>query len=397
MKPATTLSPNASRRIPELDGLRGFAILIVVLLHYFYKPGVPAPPIFTRFQSIFRLGWTGVDLFFVLSGFLIGGILLNARDSPNYFKTFYIRRFFRIIPIYYLWILLYIVVVAVAGNNLRAHINSGVLPALSFDVYEHFLFLQNIRYAGYATLFMWWLGVTWSLAVEEQFYLVIPFLIRILSIRYLYVLLMVIIAAAPVLRTYYYLHQQPLAFTAYVSSLCRSDALAIGVLAALLWRSDKFRSWLAMRRRGLAIVTSVLFAGMVALWYAFSNPYHVITITIGLSWIACFYVSVLLLALISPAGLIARAARAAWLRELGRVSFCVYLIHLAVIYMAFGLVMRRIPQITNLKCIGLAIVCAVATYLIARLSWVYIEDPLIRVGHRTLYKTAQNAAHSQGS
>jgi peptidoglycan/LPS O-acetylase OafA/YrhL len=99
IRPARALSPNVTRRIPELDGLRGFAILIVVLLHYFYKPGVPAPPVFTRFQSLFRLGWTGVDLFFVLSGFLIGGILLNARDSPNYFKTFYIRRFFRIIPI----------------------------------------------------------------------------------------------------------------------------------------------------------------------------------------------------------------------------------------------------------------------------------------------------------
>ena len=376
-----------SRRIPELDGLRGFAILIVVLLHYFYKPGVPAPPVFTRFQTIFRLGWTGVDLFFVLSGFLIGGILLNARDSPNYFKTFYIRRFFRIIPIYYLWILLYIVVVAIAGNTLRAHINSGVLPGLNFDVYEHFLFLQNIRYPGYATLFMWWLGVTWSLAVEEQFYLVIPFLIRILSIRYLYGLLMVIIAAAPGLRIYYYLHQQPVAVTAYLSSLCRSDALALGVLAALLWRSEKFRAWLAMRRQGLTIVTSVLFAGMVALWYAFSNPYHVVTITIGLSWIACFYVCVLLMVLVSPTGWLAGWARAGWLGELGRVSFCVYLIHLGVLYVAFGFVRRLIPQITDLKCVGLAIVCAVTTYLIARLSWFYTEDPLIRTGHRALYKT----------
>ena len=138
---------------------------------------------------------------------------------------------------------------------------------------------------------------------------------------------------------------------------------------------------------GLAIVTSALFVGMAALWYAFSNPYHVITITTGLSWIACFYVTVLLLVLVSPAGLIARAARARWLRELGRVSFCVYLIHLGVLYVAFGFVLRRIPQITDLRCIALAIVCAVATYLIARLSWVYIEDPLIRVGHRALYKS----------
>jgi peptidoglycan/LPS O-acetylase OafA/YrhL len=216
---------------------------------------------------------------------------------------------------------------------------------------------------------------------------VIPFLIRILSIRYLYALLIVIIAAAPSLRIYYYLHQQPLAFTVYVSSLCRSDALALGVLAALLWRSEKFRGWLTMRRQGFTIVTLVLFAGMVALWYAFSNPYHVVTITIGLYWIACFYVCVLFMVLASPTGWLAGWARARWLGELGRVSFCVYLIHLGVLYVAFGFVRRLIPQITDLRCIGLAIVCAVTTYLIAGLSWICIEDPLIRTGHRALYKT----------
>ena len=89
----------------------------------------------------------------MLSGFLIGGILLNAKDSPNYFETFYLRRFFRIIPIYYLWIICYIVLIAVAGNTLRSHIHSGELHPLGFDVYEHFLFIQNIRYPAYATLF----------------------------------------------------------------------------------------------------------------------------------------------------------------------------------------------------------------------------------------------------
>src|SRR5665213_775139 len=98
-------------RIPELDGLRGMAILLVLVGHYFSVPGIGAASLLNGYW--FRLGWTGVDLFFVLSGFLIGGILLGVRESPNYFKTFYARRFFRIIPLYYAWILIYVVLAPV--------------------------------------------------------------------------------------------------------------------------------------------------------------------------------------------------------------------------------------------------------------------------------------------
>ena len=85
-------------RMPELDGLRGIAILLVWVAHYFAVPGKGMVSLLDGYW--FRLGWTGVDLFFVLSGFLIGGILLDVRTSPRYFKTFYARRFFRIIPLY---------------------------------------------------------------------------------------------------------------------------------------------------------------------------------------------------------------------------------------------------------------------------------------------------------
>src|SRR5579863_2380246 len=82
-------------RISELDGLRGMAILLVVLYHYLsWTHGTRMPWL----KGIFAIGWSGVDLFFVLSGFLIGGILLDARESPNYFKTFYARRALRILP-----------------------------------------------------------------------------------------------------------------------------------------------------------------------------------------------------------------------------------------------------------------------------------------------------------
>ena len=95
-------------RIPELDGIRGVAILAVMLYHYAsLTPGLPFHSLAYRAQAAFRLGWSGVDLFFVLSGFLIGGILIGARNSPRYFQTFYARRVLRILPISVLWLTLF--------------------------------------------------------------------------------------------------------------------------------------------------------------------------------------------------------------------------------------------------------------------------------------------------
>jgi peptidoglycan/LPS O-acetylase OafA/YrhL len=87
-----------SKRIPELDGIRGTAILMIVVFHWIGLEGVSILP--RKIHGLLSFGWSGVDLFFVLSGFLISGILLDPRDSGNYFKVFYVRRFYRILPLY---------------------------------------------------------------------------------------------------------------------------------------------------------------------------------------------------------------------------------------------------------------------------------------------------------
>src|SRR6478752_3378919 len=168
-------------RIPELDGLRGLAILLVLVGHYFAVPGTGAVSLLNGYW--FRLGWTGVDLFFVLSGFLIGGILLDVRGSPNYFNTFYARRFFRIIPVYYAWIFLYVVLSIVVRNFLSMRI--GTVQGVDGSLLAHFLFLQNFHEFLKSTVSFWWFSSTWSLAVEEQFYLVAPLLVRFLPKRIL--------------------------------------------------------------------------------------------------------------------------------------------------------------------------------------------------------------------
>ena len=100
--------PNS--RIPELDGIRAMAILLILFFHYINNQLPESNNIFLRLlQKATSLGWSGVDLFFVLSGFLIGGILIRNKESENYFKTFYIRRFYRIFPFYYVLIYLFII------------------------------------------------------------------------------------------------------------------------------------------------------------------------------------------------------------------------------------------------------------------------------------------------
>src|SRR6266403_3265722 len=99
---------NLSGRVPELDGIRGIAIGMVLIAHFFLVVSRPGSPLAYALVPL-RLDWSGVDLFFVLSGFLIGGILLDARESPKYFQVFYMRRVHRILSIYYLWVSLFVV------------------------------------------------------------------------------------------------------------------------------------------------------------------------------------------------------------------------------------------------------------------------------------------------
>jgi peptidoglycan/LPS O-acetylase OafA/YrhL len=372
-------------RIPELDGLRGLAILMVVLFHYIEQQGAVASPAVSFIQRLVIMGWSGVDLFFVLSGFLIGGILLESKKSPVYFKTFYIRRFLRIIPIYYLWILFYLLLASLAGGFLRAHSNSGVLAKPDFKVYAYFLFLQNVLPISFAGLGGAWFGHLWSLAVEEQFYLVSPLAVKLLSPRVLKISLVSVIACTPLLRIFLLEHHASPAMVSVVMP-CRADSLAVGMLAAFLWRRPEFRERLAAGGHFTYGVLAVLFAGMLGLWKWYPQTETVGMETIGFTWMAFFYVTVLILALAKPAGFVARCARIRWLRELGRVSYCVYIIHLAV-NVVFHAVLRRAPaSTTDWRGVFVTVFAAIATYLIAWASWTLFEGPLVRYGHKFKYE-----------
>ncbi len=218
--PATPFhSPLLKREMPGLDALRGVAVLSVVLyhgLHWWLPPAHAVSAAVRRVSWLATPGWLGVNLFFVLSGFLITGILLDTRARPKYWRSFYTRRVLRIFPLYL--VLLFI---------LRFY--SGV--------HWSYFFLCLFYMANFATArFGLSYGPLWSLAVEEQFYLVWPVLVRGLRLRTLAIVCMGSLCISPLLRYLSVSRVLPMGNPNSTTWLI-TDNLAMGGLIAILLRT----------------------------------------------------------------------------------------------------------------------------------------------------------------
>jgi peptidoglycan/LPS O-acetylase OafA/YrhL len=364
--------------------LRGMAILLVFAAHYLGGAG------HVHFRSAVRhvfaavnIGWSGVDLFFVLSGFLIGGILLEAKTAPHYFRAFYMRRVHRILPIYYSWILLYavVVLVALAGGPNPFSASERELR----QILPQFLFLQNFQLSLYPFQHAWFV-VTWSLAVEEQFYLFAPLVVRFLSTRNLLLALLSAIAGAPLMRFLVFRYWSPNTLAASYLLPCRADALAFGVLLAVGWRSQTFRAFAARHRRVLQWMLFVLFAGLCCSLRWMVGQVTLLRATIGYSWLALLFSCLLLLALSQTDTWLAGIFRWKSLRWLGTISYCVYIIHLTILLLLQQLILHGAPEFSNLQGVAVTALAAIVTLALAALSWRYFEKPLIRRGHTYAYE-----------
>jgi peptidoglycan/LPS O-acetylase OafA/YrhL len=400
-----------SRRIPELDGLRGLAILLVLFYHY-----VESSPLLPRFISVAgRLSWSGVDLFFVLSGFLIGGILLNARESPNYFKAFYVRRAYRILPVYAVTLAAFWLI------RIWSHLESSGNASLQwlfskpFPWYFYATFTQNFSMSYYGTLGPAWLGATWSLAVEEQFYLTLPFIIRYIKPGRLPYLLGIVILFAPVSRTLLRLFVTHGEVGTYVLMPSRADALMLGVVAALFLRSGAGWEALAARRNLLYVAQAILFCGM--LWMSLkpatlpdsqvvgatragSSVLNATAVSSGetlwlyvrtalsslnYTWIALFYLCMLLIALTQRKSILAKTLRNPALIWVGVVAYGTYLFHEPVLGLCYAMARGTLPVISDLSTLLITFCSLLITLGLARLSWVYFEKPLVGLGHGYAY------------
>ena len=227
-----TTGKSGIKRIAELDGLRGIAILLVLSFHYINNQLVHSDSMPGKLLSrLTMFGWVGVDLFFVLSGFLIGSILIANRTSKKYFSTFFIRRVARIIPNYFLLVGLFLLILSIpAFSNNYFLTGNQVLP-----LWSYFLIIQNFYMAAVDSLGNTAMSVTWSIGIEEQFYILFPFVVYFLKKKWLPYFLVLVIIAASVIRLQY-----DTWVPTYVLLGSRMDALAFGVLIAYYYQKLNF-------------------------------------------------------------------------------------------------------------------------------------------------------------
>jgi peptidoglycan/LPS O-acetylase OafA/YrhL len=344
-------------RSAVLDAVRGVAILQVLVWHY-WVPGFLHSKIGGArvLAFLLNMSWTGVDLFFVLSGFLIGGILLDHRDEPNVLPVFYIRRVLRIFPLYAFVLVPFLLG---GGGNKPAYIG----------------FMQNLMWAREGHWGPEWIGVTWSLAVEEQFYLILPAMIRFVPAARLPVLLLVLIALAPGARAVAWLGFGN-AYACYMLMPCRMDALFAGVLVAWVVRDPRWRRRLGSSRAlvGFSGVGFVLLLGCDA------DQLSPLFCTVGYSAVAVFYAAVVLQLALHPPGSGWPVRLLGWF---GLHAYGIYLLHCPIELIVARQVATGLPGL---------IVATVLTLLAAMVSWRMVERPCIRLGHRKFRYGARPAA-----
>lgn len=316
-------------RIPALDGLRGIAILLVVLFHNTQMR--PQTPFDEVYVALARLGWSGVDLFFVLSGFLITGLLADSKGGPHYFRNFYSRRALRILPLYLVFVFFTLhVSPRLWPDTDLAAMSRNAMAGRSEAWY--WLLLPNLLFARDGNFGHPNLAVTWSLGIEEQFYLVWPLLVALADRRRLMWTCTALVVIAPVIRTALVLDgADPV--VPYVLPFCRMDALAAGAWVALALRSP---AGVAPLRQWAHPVLAAAAAGIVAIWYL-EDPLdngtwiEPVMQSAGYTAFALLFAALLALAVMAPAGSrLARTLSVSPLRMFGTYSYALYLFHVAV-------------------------------------------------------------------
>jgi len=373
-----SISVHPDARIPALDGLRGIASLMVLCYHF--GPHIARTP--SPFYSLHSLPpfiWAGVDLFFVLSGFLISGILLDSRQSLDYFKVFYTRRVFRIFPLYYLVLFLYIGAVVILGTRTAA---LGRLFENPISPWAYLFYIQNFAMTGASGFGPIWLAGTWSLAVEEQFYLTLPIMIRRISPRILARVAVGAFFMAPLVRAAIQKYRLVNPIGGYVLLPSCLDSLAIGVLIAMLIR---FRyQWIAGRERVIrraALACALAWIGYECL----PNPQAIRLAFVVHSGDAIVFGAILLAILVSPKARFSRLLSTRPMRGLGNMAYSTYLFHPILLCIVFRLIKHSDPELNRAGDLPVIAAAVAATLILSWTSWRLFEKPLVAVGHRYRY------------
>lgn len=393
----TSSTFTSREHIPALDGLRGVAVLAIMMHHFVTMPNARGFDI--PFVLAAKAGWAGVDLFFVLSGFLITGILIDSRGTSGYARTFYARRALRILPLY-----MATVAVLTISLPLTARFDPECARKFGTHIWWYWTHTTNIMLAQAGTFDVVGFSTPhfWSLAVEEQFYLAWPLLIALCPPRRLAFACLTVAAVSVVLRLVLLANgTAPLAI--YTLTPTRMDSLALGGALAVARRSDSLWRLIKPSARRIAQLPAAAWIGIIGsgvLGMALLDPvadHNAPAMqAIGFPMIAATAAVVLASALCAPTGSpLERCLGAGWLRILGRYSYGLYVLHYPLFHLlsSSGLDPRKLPAVDGSKLPAQLLVIAAASSLSFVAAWVsyrYLESPFLRLKRRVPVKLTRD-------
>jgi len=371
------------RHVPELDGLRGIAILLVMIFHF--SGDITANSVVGRaLLKLCGVGWVGVDLFFVLSGYLITGILLEAKGAPRFFRNFYARRTIRIFPLYYGVLLIIFIVLPWFGLFVP---KIPQLRELADAQAWFWLYGTNVLVAlkGISATASGTVILThfWTLAVEEHFYLVWPAVVRWIESRKMIQIGFILVVVCAVARAVMsYGAEQPV--ISYCLTPFRVDSLAMGAMLAAFIRSVRPTS-IDIRRlaaRTIAATTPVLLA--LFFWRRGLHPHDPLVQVIGYPLLGAIFSSLIMLASVAKRhSLLAIVLRLQMLTSLGKYSYGLYVFHVLLWqplnrWLPAKQLAQQLGSAAGGALLHIALLSA-ASFVIAYISWHCYEKHFLRL------------------
>ena len=357
------------KRINGLDGIRGVAIILILIWHYLTCQIHIHHNILLFIKKITLLSWSGLDLFFVLSGFLITRILIINQNSENLFRTFYLRRICRIFPLYYFLLGTFIILRYLVPKSLIWLFNEP-LP-----LWAYITFTQNYIMGINNTYGPHWLSSTWSLAIEEQFYLFLPLIIKFYDNKKLPFLFILLILISPILRLHYS------SFGSYVYTLCRADSLMSGALLAFILTNKHYMIFCKRNINNFMLIFIALFLGIMVL----ADRYNSVGGVFNHLWLSWFYAIFILIVVSDENFWFSKIFNNRILVWFGLRSYAIYLLHQIYSGILHGYFNSSVPQIFNGKSALLTISSFFITLFTAEISYHFFEKPIMNWGHRLKY------------
>jgi peptidoglycan/LPS O-acetylase OafA/YrhL len=374
--------------VAELDGIRGIAVLAVVAFHF----GGPIPPhsnwIRIILGSITGMGWLGVSLFFVLSGFLITGILLKTKQSKNYLKSFYIRRALRILPLYYFSVFLFFDVVLPLSKRYFPNNNTVHAWAAACGPFEqlwYWFHLSNFR-SAFGVLVASPVGHLWSLACEEQFYFIWPWIVLLLSETALSRFCVITIASCIGFR-FLPIVQTLMASNPDIGRLTpfSAEALLVGAILAIGLTHFRFaeiaKRWspLGFFLGSFGLLLAVVFSGS-------TNFSSGLLPAFGMTSAEAAFFSAIAYGALNRgrSSLAAIVLRSRVLTQCGKYSYAMYIFQTPIRYvLLIPPIRHRLTTLGEFTASILSILIGIAaSYGIARCSWKLIEQPFLKLKDR---------------